>query len=365
MDGNNDPGGIKKKILRYVLIILTIFSAFASWWVLDRAINVADASVWSMPAVCFSAFFIILNLSVVVIAEKRLLKLLIFLVFSMSFLFSSDLSRVFFGLLALLFGFLAVDRIKKDLTLNIRIDLGKSLAAGKTLIVVSLAFLIASQYFSSVRYKPSQAMIPSFGFGNTSGMITSKALSVMYPEYRDINDDKLTVDDFLAQIGKSQLDGGLENIDMEEKVDEMIRQKGGEFLSSEEKDAIRKKAVQEMAASEKEMIENAKNLAKVEGRKRLSEIVGKELTGQERVADVFSEVINSKIISYFQPVMADREAPPLIPVILALILFLTVVPLGNFLTIMLIPVAQLMFHLLKGAGLVETKKVMMEVERLE
>lgn len=358
-----NSGGRKKSALENILLLLVPISSLVSFWVLERAINVADASVWRAPILSFSSFFIVLCLLVVVAKRIRPVELAIALSYLISFLFSFDLSRAAFLLAAFLLTFLAIGRIRKDLSLNIHIDLGKSLGAGKTLVIVSFALLISSQYFSEIRDRSSQAMIPSLELGNTSGMVTSRILSLVNPEYEDINNKNLSVDEFLGEVAIDQFSAsGTSEINID--VDEIIRRKGGGVLTESQKEEIKDEAAREIAESKKEISESAKKVAMIEGRRKLSEIAGKELTGQERMADVFSDVINRKITSYFQPVMSDRQAPPLIPMILALILFLTVVPLGNFLTIVIIPFTSLVFHFLKKAGIVRTEKVMMEVERL-
>lgn len=357
---------MKKNILKYSLLALIAIFSFFSWLSVDRAINVPDSSVWLVPMTWFSALFVTICLAFIIIRQKNILELILVLSFFLSFIFIFDLSRVLFFLLALLLVLVSMGRIRKDLGLNIRIDLLKTLGTGKHLLVVALAIMITSQYYSQAKKMDREMIIPKFEMGKAMESVTSKTLSLINPQFKEISNDNMTVDQFILKIQENNSDKLGLSVDTEKEIESYINsQPGGNLLSSPQKEALKNQAQEKMSEYQDGVIENSKNLILEEGRRRLSEISGQTLSGSEKISVVFSQSINKKISDYFKPAISDKTSMPLIPMILAIILFLTIVPLGNFLCIFLTRIIKLVFIILVKRGVLTINKVMTEVEVLE
>lgn len=349
---------MEHKKLDISLLILTLFSSLASWYSVERAINVENSSIWLIPIVCFSLYFIFLCLSIVLVKKSYLLEIVITATFLLSFFFSWDLSRLIAFLLALLGMTASLYRIKKDLLLNIKVDLGKSIGAAKSILILSIAIMISSQYYGEVKDKEMQKTILKLDISSTSKIITPDLISFLNPQFKNINSSGLTVDEFILQMQKDRLEKSLKEGSENQKLDKIIESQGADSLAPEQKDFIRKEFLQNLDQS------NGEIAILEEGRKKLSEMSGKEITGSEKISDVFSDIVNKKINEYLVPSI-DQGSMPILPIVIAIILFFTIASLGNLLSIFLVLIVKLVFKAFLSYNWIVIKKVQTEVESIE
>lgn len=356
---------MQHKKLISVLIFLALAFSFLAWHSIDQAINVPGSSIWLIPTVWVSLLFITICLVIIVVKERRVSELLAVACFLMSLVFIFDLSRIAAFILAILLFSLGLLRIKRDLDLNIKIDIGKSIYAGKAFIVASMAIMISSQYYSEVKFMDTAAFIPKFNLGEGSGSITSGILSTINPQFRSVQNSSLTVDEFLVETQKGQMDTEDPSSGMGEEIDQAIEEKGGNSLTPEQKAAIKADMQGQIDGSKGALSEASQALALKEGKERLSEMAGKTVTGSEKMSDIFSEIVNNKMASYFRPVEGDSMASAFLPLIFTLILFLTIISLANFLWFFFPSLVGGIFRLLVRFEAVKINRVMEEVEKIE
>ncbi len=337
-------------------------AAFFSWYSVERAINVFNSSTWLAPMAWFFLLFTLLCLEFVLVKNRIVSGAAAVVSCALSLVFAPSLVHLgacFFGISLI---FLAEDGIKKDLELNIKIDLGKTIRTGKSFLVLALAVLITSQYYFSVR-DSTAGKVPKFELGGISETLTPRILSAVNPSFKNIESEDLTVDQFILQIEESQKEsGGLEINDGD--LDKLIGQPSGAELTSQQRELIKKDALEKMNQAEGALDESKKAFILQEGRKKFSEIAGRELTGTEKMSVVFSDAINNKISDYFQPSLAESGGFPLLPMVFSLILLLTIIPLGSFLSRFSIYLCRLVFWIMVKRNYVMIEKVMMEVERI-
>lgn len=355
---------MQHKKLTSVLIFLALVFAFLSWRSIDQAITVAGSSIWLVPTIWISLFFITICLAFVLFKERYIAELLVVACYLLSFIFIFDLTRIIALILATLLVSLGLIRIKKDLDLNIKIDIGKSIYAGKVFIVTSLAIMISSQYYSTIKYTDTTALIPKFNFGEGSGAITSSILSMANPQFRSVQDSSSTVDEFLIETQNNQMEQN-SSLSTDSEVDQIIEEQGGNNITPAQRAAIKADALDKINQSKDKVFEASQALALEEGRAKLSELAGKTVTGNEKIADIFSEIVNNKIAGYFQPVEADSTTAAFLPMIFALVLFLTVIPLANFLWLFFPSLIGGIFKILVRFEVVRVGLVMTEVEKIE
>jgi hypothetical protein len=250
---------------------------------------------------------------------------------SLYFVFISG--GIFWHSLIIFMGFLfaswGIGRIRQDLKLNIVIDLWKTLKTGSTFLIFAFSLIIASQYYWETKNTSLESALPKFKIDALSEKLTSKVLSSVNPDFKNLDEDNITVDQFILETGKKQFE------------EEAVLMKAGSGL-----------------------YENSQALVLEEGRKQFSDLAGMKLSGQEKLSDVFSSIVNNRINSFIVPSFSENSNLPLLHLILAFILFLTVVSLGSFLSIFLIPLTKLIFFALRRNGLVEIIKVQKEVEEI-
>ncbi len=317
---------MKIKILKYVLVLVTMFLAFLAWLAVDRAINVPEASNWGVPILLFSLLFVFLYLNIIIIKKAWVLRIMFLAVFLLTFLFVSSLGNLVAVILAWLFSLWALVKIKKDLQLNVKVSLWKSIRMGSTMLIVAISLMITSQYYFEIKNLSSAHIIPQFNAAN-SGNLISKFLSAMDPDFKNLDQEGLTVDQFILQAQKNQeqAEGG-SVVGMSDQVDKMVLQ---------------------------------------EGRQKFSEVAGVKLVGSEKVSDVLSNIINQKINQYLGSGLTEPAKSSPLPYIMAIALFLTVLPLGSFLNTFWIFLVEFIFFILVKSKLVSITKVPVEMEVIE
>lgn len=334
-----------KKPIQYILIALAITVSFFAFWSVDRALRIPEASVWAVPTFWFSLLFIPLCLNIALIKDKKIIYAALFFSMLPSLIFSPN----FWQFLVILFGWLlllaAWARIRGDIEYGKKIKLWRSLRFGKTYIYFALALVISSQYYFSVKDWPAQKLIPSFNLSGVTDYITPKILSAVSPNLSASVDGEMTVDDFILKMQKTQIDQAGYS---PEKLDKMPA----------EQRAVMQKQIDAATAGDQ-------NSALEESRKKFAELVGRPVSGTEKVSLIFSEIINSKMNSYLNPGNISADTLPIAAPIATLILFLTVASLGWLLVIFLVPAAAGIFWILVQAKLVSISKVQTEVEVIE
>lgn len=339
---------MQNKILVSILSVITLAISFFAWWSVDRAVNIPSASQWIVPIAWFTLLFAILCLDIILIKEAYIEILLFVFSTALSFIFIQSIGHLLAFVLGFILLFLASNRIDRDLKANIKINLWKSMRMGRMLIVLGLALVITSQYYFEAINLGAKNMIPQLKLDDFSGKTTTKILTQINPNLAVLEDEGLTVDELLLQVSKQN-----QPPDMNEQMDRIIEMEYGNSTPLE-KEEIKKGAARE---SEKILLQ--------EGRKKLAEYAGRDLTGQEKVSDVFSEIVNNKIGEFFQPGIAGPESSSAVPLVIAILLFLTIISLGPILGSVGMLAVIIIFILLVKLKVVNIRKETREVEVIE
>lgn len=355
---------MKIKILKYSLAALTFLFAFLAWRSVDQAINVADSSVWAVPIILFSILAVLFYLDIIIIKRTAVLQLIFLAVFLLTFVFVHSFWHLVAVALSYLFAIWAILKIKKDLRLNVKIDLWKSIRTGSTLVILAVSLVITSQYYFEIKNSSSEHLVPQIKFGNLTGNFTSKILSMVNPEFRDVDSDGMTVDQFILKIAQNQNNENGMSDGINAQVDQIVN-KTNSNLTPAQKQLIKAQTLQKVNDASSEISQSQNELMLADGRSKFSEIAGENLTGNEKVSDVLSQAVNGKINQYLGSGLPDSDKSSPLPYILAIGLFLTVLPLGSFLNTLWILLVELAFLILKKLELVHINKIPIEMEIIE
>lgn len=354
---------MKKQISKYILFLLAMFFSFLSWKRVDDEINSMETSNWILSILIFSLLFIVLYLCLIAIKERYVLEVLLIICLSWSFIFAMNYWQLLSILVGLIFALVGLYKIKRDLGLNIKINLGKTLGTGKQYLILAFAIVLSSQYFLTVQNKNPQSIIPNFASSQYSNIIISKVLSLINPEFKKISQDNLTVDEFILETQKNQKinnSPSLSNDQINQAIDQM-----GSSLTVDQKKKMKEEAQNNLTNVNSQLLKNNEELILKESRNKISDLLGKEVTGQEKMADVFNEIISRKLTGYLQPNISDGKNSNLLPLVLTIILFLTVVPLGSLLNIFWVLFTRLIFWIFVKSGLIIIGKAPTIVEVIE
>lgn len=353
------------KTLKYILIAANVILSFFSWQSVDKAINVTGSSDFLFPAIYFSFFFISIYLSSIFIKEGSILQVLILVSFFVGFVFTFESWHLAAILFSIILAYIGIYKIRRDMEQNIKISLGKAVNAGKQYIIIGVAIIISCQYFLTIKDKDFQYVIPRIQSSKSFDIITSKALGMINPDFKNISEKNITVDDFIIETQKKKIEEENLSAIPEERISNTIAGRIEEFDSYEKKEEIKKETEENLKNINNKLLENNQQIILEESRKSLSQMVGKELTGQEKISDIFPQMINKKITDYFNPQMAKNTNLPLLPMVLAIILFLTIVPAGSILNIFWILVVRLIFWILVKSKVITINKVQRDIEIME
>ena len=337
----------KKKILQYILFFLTLVLAFLFWRSVSRAVNYADASVWYLPIIWFSLLFVVFSLSAIIIEKKYVLWILSVFSLALSLIFVFWLWHILIIIVSAIFLILAVDRIKADVTYAIKINIWKSLRTGSTIIVFAFSLVLASQYYMEIKSLPLDKLLPRLKIDSLTSKLTVKLIKYAMPNLQNLDDENLTVDQLILSNQKDQID----SLDILNKVQkpENLSEIDAAIVKSE---------------SEK-IVENNKALILAESRKQLSDAAGMDLQGNEKVTEVFSQMINKKISEAVVPKIGEENRLPIVPIIVSAVLFITVFYAGYFVTPLWILLGYLVFLLLVKTKVIKIVQVPAEIEMIE
>jgi hypothetical protein len=333
---------MKKNILKFSLFFLSLAVAFFAWFCLSNAITVPNSSVWFLPMIWFSLFYIIYSLEFVLVSEKLLISFSIILGIFSSLIFVHTFWHFLVLLLATSFFFLSFRQIKHDLSQNVKLCLPKTLRMGKISFIFALALVISSQYYFQTK-AIGLLKLPVFD----ADVILENSwirniLHKLNPDLQKLENKNLTVDEFI-------LENYQENMDSPDASNLSSQISNGQIISPAN--------LEKMRALQKQQILEA-------GRKQFGKMADQTLTGSEKVSNVLAESLNRKIQSLVSPDYASSGFPT-VPIGMATILFLTVLSLGAFLVRILVYPIDGVFWIFLSTKVITIKKVPVEMEMLE
>lgn len=355
---------MNKKGLISVLFLLATVAGFLAWSSVDRAINVPEADVWFVPGMFFSVLIIIYYLSAILIRNTKVVAGLIFLslipslVFANNFRHGIDVGIGFFLLV------LASAAVVKELAFGVKINPYKAFKAGNFFIILAISFLISTQYFFEVKDFEVTKQIPKLPTQKISNLIVPRILSITNPEFKNMDNEKVTVDQFIVKTQEKQLANGSLIAMTDAEKDAMIDKQIKKNITMTERLAYRAEIDNQISSANKPD-GASQELILTQGRKQLSEMAGTTLTGNEKISDVLAQKIDNSIAEFIAPAVNSQSDFPALPIAMATILFLSIFSLGSFLSAIWILIAGVIFGVLVRAGIVSIGKVTREVEVLE
>lgn len=348
---------MKNKILQCFLLAMTVAMGFCSWFSVWRAVKIPGSSTWAVPMAFFMLYAIFLCLTAVLVSRGTYVNFAATISMLFSLIFAQSLWHLAILALCILLMLSALHKIRKDLKLNVKVSLWKSLGTGKFSLVLALAILVSSQYFFIIKNMDGQKNIPKFDVSAVSSQMVGPILEMMNPDFKKIQDDGLTVDQFIIESQKQN--------EQKYSIDEsVIDQQIPTNLPAKQREALKQQALGQLADQKTQIAQNNSTLVLQEGRKQLSQMTGQEIGGSEKIADVFSGLIDKKINDFFQYKLVGDQMSFLLEYIFTAILFLTVWPLGSILCSLCFLAAVIIFKILVACGLVEIKKEMVEREAI-
>jgi|GEM_PF-5430282 len=336
-----------KKKWTFFLALFFWFFSLLQWFFLDQAIknkNLKATFFWLV----FFLFFLGLFLLLLFLIKNQYLIGAILVgafvpVFTKLTSETAGIVIIVFGLF-LCFSFLTWARIKKEKNNCIKVDVSRSIRAGMLFFAMAISFL-AGGYSFAVWKKENKVNSINFLVPQVSStaVVSSANLlgSFILDEKINLIAANVTIDQYLAEIFRhdySQIENGFEEMALP-----------GMTSSKELKE--------KMSLKENQFQEQIISLEK----EKISQLIGKEVTGQERISEVLAKAINLKLKDAFETI---NISPDQFSWGFLAVAVLTTYSLIWFFLHPLLWTSEVLFYILLKTKIVKKEKVMKEAEEL-
>lgn len=350
-----------KNVAREIgLVVVIIALSLAAWFFLHRSIMNPGMNDWIIPGGLFSAVFVFWIVAVILIEKTSHIAAVFFLSLIPSLFFVLGIWHSLVLFVSFLFLLMAATRIERELTTSVKINLWRTVRLGRVMMVFALSLVISSHYYFEIKDNNAHRNIPDFNLGNANERIVAKVVSFVYPGIDFSEGNELTVDEFILQAQQKNLDA---DADSKKEIEGIVVEQFGENITELQKEKI----VKNYQNQSEVFAEKNNELILREGRKQISDLVGRQVRGDEEVAGVFSQMINKKIEDFmnFDAGSSGQGSASYLPIILTFLLFLSILSFGSFFGPLWVMLAQIIFWLMVKMKWVKINKIMVEQEVIE
>lgn len=311
---------MKNKILEPAMLAGVALSAFLAWYVLYRAVTVPGSSVWGVPIAVFFTLLVVLFMSAVLVRRDAYLRAALAAALLLSLVFASSALHLALLLPAIGLVYYGARSIRDSLYFSTRLRFFTSLMNGRSYFVYALIIVITSQYYALVSRSGGEVNLPTFEISRDVTLALGKLYGRINPKYSFFSSAR------------------------EMSVDKFILQNQAPALPGE-------------AAAPGQALER--------GRKQLSGLAGRPLSGGEPVAEVFVDFATRKINDYFSVGLAQSGKSSPIPLFLTCVLFLTLLPLAAVIGYAGMVFSVLLCGVLLKKGVIKKRLTHVQAESLE
>lgn len=336
-----------REIFGVFIILVTGLLSLGSWKVFFEASLNPDPHNTSLALIWFSFLGAGFLLGAVVWQAFWFQLLGALALFLPSFLFVH--SWYYFGLVVFsgFLAFLSTRFTQQEIADRVRFHFFRSVRAGSLTFVLALSLALSGAYFVSIQKESWEELVKRFSIGEGTATAVFKTSSYLYPEWKSLATEGTTVDEFLLSLKKDET----------LPPDILSQAAASPTLADYLKQGVLGQVLDEKAVSQ-ELYLRA-------GRDQIASLVGRVVSGDEKISDVFSLAIQHKIITALSGEQASEHfSPTIIPFVLSLLLFLTLLPLGSVVSFLWIIFSFLLFRAALFFGWIKLEKVMKEQDIL-
>lgn len=219
----------------------------------------------------------------------------------------------------------------------------RSVRSGSTSFLIGLVLLFSTSYYLFLRETVWEDLVPRFRVSQGVMNTIFKVAGVINPNLTQLAEGDTTVDEFLLDIEKKQ---------KENKSEESV-------VFTEQ---IQDRESQNVSVSS--VIEQQFFLE--QGRKQISQFVGRRVDGSEKIVDILSPIIQDKLTAFLQSEQVlSHISSQTASFLIALLLFVTLITFVSVLSPFYIFLAYLLFCIMVKAKLLVLETVIVEKQRLQ
>lgn len=317
---------MKKIIFKYLELASIVISALAIWFLVNKLFSVSYLNNWGWIIFFISIFFIVWSLGAIIIRDKWIFLGATFLGLATQLIFVWHWGIAVVIAVSFLALWLGRKVIRDEMRSRIKIDIWNYLRVGRRLFIFAIALMLAGQYYFFTNPQIESGNLPKFKLNTKQDGLLIKIISSVDPDLFKQNGELSTVDEFVFQKFKK------DNLLDVDKIDDF----------------------------QKENILN-------EGRSGVSKMAERTVDGEEKMMNVFVEILNKKVDDFLSlnAGYLDQDMP-VMHLVFTLVIFLAVSTTGMIISLFLILLVGIIFKLLVLMGLlsIDKKAVNMEIVRI-
>lgn len=350
---------MKQKIIASVFFLLEAGISFFSWQSVYSAVFVPGASHFLIPSIFFSILAALLLVSVSLFPAPIFRMLGIAIAVLPVFLFAhSILIGVAVGFAAILF-YRSLFVVDRELSEHLKIRFFSSAKTGVFMLALGFSLLIVTLHAAMISRLPAEKLLPRFSLADGAGKMALQMAGKINPALASLTEENLSVDEFLLGLmPREDSEGGIDGIRGIEGSFDPKDVRIRETLRANGIDAEKLSGISLTNA------EFQKALFLKEGRRRISDVLGRNVQGDEQATDVISEIINAKIFGTFSGVQKEGKSLDTLRAIIALLLFVSLLSLGSSFGLIWAFFSSVIFWILREGNIVAIRRMPIEAEQI-
>ncbi len=355
---------MKQKIITGLFFLLEGVCSFFAWQSLYQAVLLSGSSHFLVPSILFSVLAVLLLVSVVLFTLPIFRVIAIGIALLPVFAFGWSVTSLVALPVAALFCYWSLSSIDRELSEHVTVRFFFSARMGTLLLAVGFSVGIVAGYATLISTLPVEKLLPRFSLADGTGRIVLQLAGKVNPAFARLVREDMSVDDFILEMMPKEMTNGISSgvlpSDMNADGTSVAMQNALSTFA-ESRGMSPEALMDEQKATAMEL---QKALFLRETKQRLSDILSRDVAGDERAKAVLSEIINAKAFGTVATVRTEGNSVDTVRAILALLLFLSLLSLGSLFGLVWAFFSCMVFWILQGASVVAIRRVPMEVEQI-
>lgn len=350
---------MKQKIIASVFFLFEAGISFFAWQSVHLAVFVPGASHFLIPGIFFSLLAALLLVSVSLFSTPIFRMFGIAIAVLPAFLFARSISVcVVAGLAALLF-YRSLFVVDRELSEHLKIRFFSSARTGTFMLALGFSLAIVALHAAMISQLSAEKLLPRFSLADGAGKMALQMAGKVNPALASLTEENLSVDEFLLGLmPREDLEGGIDGI---RGIEGSFDPKDARIRETLKANGIDMEKLSGISPANAEF---QKALFLKEGVRRISDVLGRSVRGDERATDVLSEIINAKIFGTFSEVQKEGKSLDTLRAIIALLLFVSLLSLGSAFGLIWALLSAGIFWILREGNIVVIRRMPIEAEQI-
>lgn len=327
---------MKKRFFKYLELLIIFLSALIIWWLADKLFSVSFLDNWSWIIFFISTFFVSWFLGALIIRDRRFFLLVTLGGLSLQIFFTRNPWSILIIAASFLALYWARKAVRREMRNRIKIDIWNSLRVGRLFFIFAMGLMLAGQYYFFNNPQIESGNLPKFKMDSGKDGLMVKIVTLADTDLLNQKGEFATVNEFVFEKFRGS-DMNLNGVNDEGVEYRTLRTTE---LNDLQKENVMKK-----------------------GRDDISKMAEREVIGDEKMIDVFVEILNKKADDFLNVNVGylDQEMP-VMHIVFTLVIFLAITGTGTVVSWFLVFLVAIIFKLLIWTELLSINKKAVNME---